>query len=659
MSVPVPIFTDSPRQHPNFIIGALHVLAWVIFHPTAFLNHLQTLDPALEADSSWLFFLRNGRWRRGKNIRFFLQSQIVLPILAAMIVACGCLIIGVPSALVAFGLKLGVPFGVAVGVAIGADIAVAVGINVSVAVSMAFSMVFAGIANGGDTITLFLVGFVVAGIMAGGLGGLRVSEVNVLEKEAEEKEPKSFWIVVFLMGGILVSMLLGHINLEFGVGIEIPAIFVRVFFVVGVVISVLVCLWMYFTGALKDNVVGGLAVFAGSGLIISILSGMIFNMTFGVGYALHKLLPYIIYPFIQSLNGFLYHLDRILHNRQKIFLRWHSVGWYEWEHLPLTGLENHLVLALDINPTLGIEAINYVSTTRQRWAAQAAQIELDARSLARCQTIDTITHLPTNWGESSLSNPVTDILRIFSRIIRDVRAACDRQSKYNQRLALQEIVDRIDSELVGFRRSSDKYTIKFRPILEQWQKIINDYIAAQRQATELNQEIESAYIVGIPLSTNAKIFAGRQDLGSRLEQLILDTRRPPLLLYGQRRMGKTSLLNNLNRLLPSTIIPLFVDLQGNAAAANSLDGFLYALAKDLRTAASHREIALPPLQPNRLFSLTIGSTPSKQLSARIPPSLPLMNLKLSTPHSNANVSTPKMYLDCCAERSNIAPNLKS
>jgi hypothetical protein len=53
---------------------------------------------------------------------------------------------------------------------------------------------------------------------------------------------------------------------------------------------------------------------------------------------------------------------------------------------------------------------------------------------------------------------------------------------------------------------------------------------------------------------------------------------------------------NLNRLLPSTIIPLFVDLQGNAAAANKLDWFLYALAKDIRTTASQQEIVLPPVQ---------------------------------------------------------------
>jgi hypothetical protein len=55
----------------------------------------------------------------------------------------------------------------------------------------------------------------------------------------------------------------------------------------------------------------------------------------------------------------------------------------------------------------------------------------------------------------------------------------------------------------------------------------------------------------------------------------------------------------------------------------------------------------------------IGSILSKQLSARISPSSPLMNLKPSIPPSNANASIPKTYWDYCAELSNIAPNLKS
>jgi GAF domain-containing protein len=116
------------------------------------------------------------------------------------------------------------------------------------------------------------------------------------------------------------------------------------------------------------------------------------------------------------------------------------------------------------------------------------------------------------------------------------------------------------------------------------------------ETLEQRQEIDSPYIIGVPLTEQQEIFVGRADISARIEQLLLDRRRPPLLLYGQRRMGKTSLLNNLGRLLPSTIVPLFVDLQGPAAQSSDHVGLLYNLGRGMAESAQrHRSLALPPL----------------------------------------------------------------
>ncbi|MEB3178249.1 MAG: AAA family ATPase, partial [Nostocaceae cyanobacterium] len=85
-----------------------------------------------------------------------------------------------------------------------------------------------------------------------------------------------------------------------------------------------------------------------------------------------------------------------------------------------------------------------------------------------------------------------------------------------------------------------------------------------------------------------------------IEQLILDRRRPPLLLYGQRRMGKTSLLNNLGKLLPNSIIPLFIDLQGAPSQASNHAGFLYNLARGIITSAKKQGVNLLPLSRETL-----------------------------------------------------------
>ena len=75
------------------------------------------------------------------------------------------------------------------------------------------------------------------------------------------------------------------------------------------------------------------------------------------------------------------------------------------------------------------------------------------------------------------------------------------------------------------------------------------------------REIDNPYIVGVPLTEQQKIFVGRSDIAFRLEQWLSNQRCPPLFLYGQRRMGKTSLLLNLGRLMRAEIVPLFVDAQ--------------------------------------------------------------------------------------------------
>jgi hypothetical protein len=66
-------------------------------------------------------------------------------------------------------------------------------------------------------------------------------------------------------------------------------------------------------------------------------------------------------------------------------------------------------------------------------------------------------------------------------------------------------------------------------------------------------------------------------------------------------MGKTSLLNNLGRLLPKSIIPLFVDLQGPVSYASDHAGLFYNMARSIiHSAEKQRNISLPLLSREAL-----------------------------------------------------------
>lgn len=316
----------------------------------------------------------------------------------------------------------------------------------------------------------------------------------------------------------------------------------------------------------------------------------------GIGLTYTFWLPILLYPFEQVWNTFLYRLDKRRAPTSEPFLRGHSVFWDEHQRIPLTALDSYLVLAGERNPTLAEAALDQVSQSHQRWAARAAQIELDARMLASCDSVDAIVEATGKLAAGELSGPASSLLRSFSRVGDDLKAATAQESVYNQRLALSAIEDRLDGLLRELTRSSETYASRFRPIATHWRQVTSRHMQDLAAAVELRQEIDSPYIIGVPLTAQQEIFVGRTEVSARIEQLLLDRRHPPLLLYGQRRMGKTSLLNNLGRLLPSTIVPMFVDLQGPASLATDYTGFLYNLARGMTTSARRqRDLELPTI----------------------------------------------------------------
>ena len=321
----------------------------------------------------------------------------------------------------------------------------------------------------------------------------------------------------------------------------------------------------------------------------------IFFLTLGLTF--HFWRPVLLYPILALYSLVLHRLDERSSESTRALLRFHPAFWDEHQRLPWLGLDEHLVLVAERSPTEGLQALEFVANSpHQRWAAQAAQIELDARRLERCADAPAIGRAYQALASGELEGPASAMLRSFSRVSQDVEAALRQETTYNQRLALSAVEDRIDRLLRELIRSSEQYALRFRPVAQHWRQIIAACVRSLAAEVEARQEIDSPYISGVPLTAQQELFVGRSDISARIEQLLLDRRRPPLLLYGQRRMGKTSLLNNLGRLLPSTIVPLFVDLQGPVSLSSDHAGMLYYMARSMtESARQHRSLQLPPI----------------------------------------------------------------
>jgi hypothetical protein len=234
--------------------------------------------------------------------------------------------------------------------------------------------------------------------------------------------------------------------------------------------------------------------------------------------------------------------------------------------------------------------------------AYARDISLDLASkreagrLESCQSIQDIGDAYHRMGAVELTGPSGEMVRTFYTISQDVDVALRFDGSSRQYQALEPIEERLKA-LNGDLAQADRREVEhFRAAAARWQDIINRHTQKLVAASRLDREIQSPYVVGNPLDDKQATFVGRTDISTRIAALLADPRCPPMLLYGQRRMGKTSLLRNLGRLLPSTIVPLFVDLQGPVSNAEGHAGFLYNLTRAMTDSARRqRSLDFAPL----------------------------------------------------------------
>ena len=692
-------FSDAPTLHGNLFAGALQLLGWLFFHPSAWRNHLARVDANLRPDFS-LLELSRAQWRNPALRRLVLMGVCVIPVLMSTMTAAALRALGQPSDMLVFAVVLCLTLSVALSALAG----VVYGLAASVALALATSGVFAaatllmaqppGESTGSAPllvilcITLGTVGSMASvfgqplqpgattwqrktlAVTMGALVGMLLFIALIVIMQAssgEGREVLALGIVIALAGllvGIASAFGLGRRRgalAGLGATVGLPLLFVVLWLlgtaleqalgeresaaawlvVFGASLSVLVSvlyvlsagLTTRMAGATAGGVAGALASVLGlivgftlspdvAWLIGTIPIGLsldiglrVFinqidwtalsqNVLLGlgatlIGLTLHTWRPIIAYPFELLWNMILRRADEQNNGRTQPAppaLRYHAAFWDEWQRLPLRGLDTHIVAVAEREPGSAHAAIAYLATHRQRWAAQAAQIELDARRLETCADADAIAAAQRELGAGELMGPASALLRSFSRISQDADAALRQESAYNQRLALSAAGDKLDALVRELTRSDERYAARFRPIATRWGEALSAQERALALAVEQRQEIDNPYVIGVPLTTRQEIFVGRSDTSARIEQLLLDRRRPPLLLYGQRRMGKTSLLNNLGRLLPASTVPLFVDLQGPAAWASDHAGLLYNIGRSMSSSAQQqRGLGLPPL----------------------------------------------------------------
>ncbi|NUM43827.1 MAG: AAA family ATPase [Anaerolineales bacterium] len=283
-------------------------------------------------------------------------------------------------------------------------------------------------------------------------------------------------------------------------------------------------------------------------------------------------------------------------------LRYHPVFIDQFQGLQFFGLYRHLIQFSTSNPKEGERALDYLAISRQRKVVQKVLIELDALTLEKSTNLEAIAQVQSNLKIMELSGQANALLRSFKRISEETKTALNYGTVYHQRLALGKVEESLNGLLREMQRSNERYEKRFYPIAQKWQQIIHQHVEKIQEETDTD-ELINPYVIFIPLRPGGEMdtFVGRGDVSVRIERLIMSRQSPPLLLYGQRRMGKTSLLKNLGRLLPQSVVPLYIDIQGPIENASNHASFFQKIAEEMsKSARDNRGLTFPKLDEQKL-----------------------------------------------------------
>jgi WD40 repeat protein len=193
------------------------------------------------------------------------------------------------------------------------------------------------------------------------------------------------------------------------------------------------------------------------------------------------------------------------------------------------------------------------------------------------QAVDEISQLtPAN---SAIRPAVLTALTRLGRVgaeIATYEAATSRVNKLAALARASKNLDDIDKYIIAEIVSPEKCLL--RRIVRQWQPLVTE-ASGKFGFWELTQPVANPYVIGNPVT--GSVFVGREDIMRRLEELwLVADRCPSVILYGHRRMGKSSILRNLSLRLGANTLIVDFNLQRVGMVSNTGE-LIYNLALSL------------------------------------------------------------------------------
>jgi len=274
----------------------------------------------------------------------------------------------------------------------------------------------------------------------------------------------------------------------------------------------------------------------------------------------------------------------LLPSRYSRFL--HPIVWDDCCVLPFFRLSQLLVEWEQRSQGRDLRTIDELITNypSQRHQALRAQVIIIARRSARVLDLSTLDEIV-----ATLPQGTKGYLNETQKIRDGVITIATMQARLDtmDRTALREptamlLCTEIDNFSLRIGGLQEPLATEFRRAAKAWGEI-----AAKQhmQATQAgHKSTVQVFRAGDPIQREYEAFVPRHSVLGQLEQQILMSRGcPGIVLYGRRRMGKTTTIKNLGGFLPATVIPIIISMQ-NPASFISLESFILSVTQQTHEA---------------------------------------------------------------------------
>lgn len=315
-------------------------------------------------------------------------------------------------------------------------------------------------------------------------------------------------------------------------------------------------------GGLSIGLILGLSIGVAVGLDFGLTVGLAFGLAGGLAVGLASTISFylsyfriIFYPyyFIRSWLPFSFANNFYLHD---------AVIW-----LPIWGVRAKFTQLATADPAEAVQFANFLLEYRPLQRALAMHI-------LHAATASVWQRHPLKTDILAVPDIATDLPQFLpsetwqAQLLHLKDTLITAQQQTNLGLKKQFFADYVD-ELTHFReqtiRESPLWFHYYLPALDVWQQRSQDELQQfELRLKNLEPITRNVYRIGDPLrpELDQHTFLGRNDVQDQLAQKILTTLSMPLfLIQGQRRVGKSSLINFLPKLLGDKFKIIRQDLQ--------------------------------------------------------------------------------------------------